>query len=60
MLLEVLVTEAGAAGGVDLDRARNAERIRILAFGRRALCEGGAARDSRGSQKNACEHTAHG
>ena len=31
--LEVLEAEAGAAGGVDLDHALDAERIRIVTFG---------------------------
>ena len=34
-LLEMLEAEARAAGGVDLDRAGDAERIRIVALGRR-------------------------
>ena len=43
VLLEMLEAEARTAGGVDLDRARNAERIRIVAFGRRTGCAGSAA-----------------
>ena len=34
-LLEMLEAEARPAGGVDLDRARDAERVRIVAFGGR-------------------------
>ena len=39
--LEMLEAEAGAAGGVNLDDARNAERVRIVALG---VAAAGAAR----------------
>ena len=42
MLLEVLEAETGTAGGVDLDRARDAERIRIAGAG--GWCRGGFRR----------------
>ena len=39
--LEVLEAEAGTAGGVDLDDAGNAERVRVVALGRGRSRRGG-------------------
>ena len=49
VLLEVLEAEARAAGGVDLDRAADAERVRIGALRRRDRARRGRAR-RRGSR----------